>query len=59
MCQGSNAIQDMQTKRRDGMDKERGGMMMEKYTLGESRVTLNLKERCTSCNRMDLTHSTT
>ncbi len=57
MCQDGRAILDRQTKRGDTMDKGRSGMM-EIYTLGDTRMTTNLKERCTSCNRMALTHST-
>jgi hypothetical protein len=39
------------------MDKGRSGMMMEVYTLGDSRIAKGLKERSISCNRMALTHS--
>ena len=39
------------------MDKGRSGRMMELYTLGDGRMTSELKERNTSCNRMALTHS--
>ena len=56
MCQGGSCIQDRQTKRGDSTDKESIGMMMEKYTLGNGRMTIELKEICMSCNRMALTH---
>jgi hypothetical protein len=36
------------------MDLESIGIMMEIYTLGDGRMTMRLKERCTSCNRMAL-----
>ena len=58
MSQDGSSIQDRQKKRVDTMDKGSSGMMMETYTLGDSRMTTELKERCTSCNKMALTHST-
>jgi hypothetical protein len=39
------------------MDKGRGGMMMEVYTLVDTRMVAGLKIRSISCNRMALTHS--
>jgi hypothetical protein len=38
------------------MGKGRSGMMMEIYILGDSRMATELKERCTSCNKMALTN---
>ena len=58
MCQDGSAIQDRLTKRGDGMDKESAGIIMDKYTLGDGRMAAGLKERCTSCKKMALTHST-
>jgi hypothetical protein len=39
------------------MDKGRIGMVMEEYTLGDTRIGIGLKGRSISCNRMALTHS--
>jgi hypothetical protein len=39
------------------MDKGSGGIQMEVYTLGDTRMTKRLKGRSISCNRMALTHS--
>ena len=58
MCQDGNTIQDRQTKRRDTMDKESTGILMEVYTLGDTRMTTELRERSTSCKKMALTLST-
>ena len=58
MCQDGSAIQDRLTKRGDTMDKESGGIFVEIYTLGDGRMANQLKERCTSCKKMALTHST-
>jgi hypothetical protein len=57
MCQDGRGIQDSKTKRGDGMDKGSIGMMMEIYTLGDGRMTSELKEGCTSCKMITLTHS--
>ena len=37
------------------MDKGSTGMM-ERYTLGDGRITAGLKGNCTSCKKMVLTH---
>jgi hypothetical protein len=39
------------------MDKGSIGMMMEVYTLGDTRMATGLKGSSISCNRMALTHS--
>ena len=58
MFQGSRSIQDRWTNRRDSMELESGGKMMEKYTLGDSRKCAKLRERFTSCKKIALTLST-
>jgi hypothetical protein len=39
------------------MDKGRSGMMMEVYTLGDTRITKGLKGRSMSCKEIAHTHS--
>jgi hypothetical protein len=57
MYQDGNTIQDRHTKEGKNMDKGRSGMIMEAYTLGDSRKDNGLKGRSTSCKQMALTHS--
>jgi hypothetical protein len=56
MSQDGKHSQYRLTKRGYG-DKGRSGMVMEVYTLGDTRITIGLKGSCISCNRMALTHS--
>ena len=54
MLKDGRDTQDRQTKRGDSMDKGRYGIM-DRYTLGESRITMLLKGGSTGCKKMVLT----
>ena len=57
MCQDSSTIQDSQTKKGDGMDKESNRIQMEIYILVDGRKPTKPKERCTCCKGITVTHS--
>ncbi len=58
MFQAGKAIQFRLTIRENIMEKEKNGMMMEAYTLENTRIMVKLMERSMSCKQILLTHYT-
>ena len=57
MCQDGKVPQYRQTKRVEATDKGRTGIMMEVFTLGDTRMAMRVKGRSMNCKQMELTHS--